>query len=134
LKKLYNFFNWYKHGGGLMDAHEATNTYRLKQWADIIRGAKQSGMSINDWCASQGITRNQFFYWQRRLRKVASETLTVAKVAAKSEISPAGWAAVTVTSLEPQLLIVEVGGCRISIGKNTDTELLVKVIRTLKAL
>lgn len=58
-----------------MDTKQVTHEIRLRQWAKIMRERQASGMSINAWCEVQGIRRQQYFYWQRKLREAACKEL-----------------------------------------------------------
>ena len=51
---------------------------RLNQWAEQIRECnnRPQGMTVDDWCLQNGITRANY-YW--RLRKVREALLTVAE-------------------------------------------------------
>ena len=51
---------------------------RLNQWAEQIRECnnRPQGMTVDDWCLENGITRANY-YW--RLRKVREALLTVAE-------------------------------------------------------
>ena len=53
---------------------------RLNQWAEQIRECnnRPQGMTVDDWCLQNGITRANY-YW--RLRKVREALLTVAETA-----------------------------------------------------
>ena len=50
---------------------------RLREWAEQIRecNSRPHGMTVGDWCQSQGITKANY-YW--RLRKVREELLKAA--------------------------------------------------------
>ncbi len=56
---------------------------RLNQWAEQIRECnnRPQGMTIDDWCLENGITRANY-YW--RLRRVREALLTVAETTSNS--------------------------------------------------
>lgn len=56
---------------------------RLNQWAEQIRECnnRPQGMTVDDWCLENGITRANY-YW--RLRKVREALLTVAETTSNS--------------------------------------------------
>lgn len=58
-----------------MDMRKVAREVRLSKWAEIIREQKASGQSIHVWCAENGVTKQQYFYWQRQLRGIACESL-----------------------------------------------------------
>ncbi len=51
--------------------------YRLKEWAEQIRECQNrpTGMSVVDWCATQGITKANYYYRLRRVRQACLENL-----------------------------------------------------------
>jgi transposase-like protein len=49
--------------------------YRLSQWSGILQERAASGRNIKELCLQAGIHVNTYFYWQRKLRNVASKGL-----------------------------------------------------------
>jgi hypothetical protein len=45
-------------------AHQA----RLKTWAETFQNQKESGLTVMEWCSRNGVSKNAFFYWKRKLR------------------------------------------------------------------
>ena len=45
----------------------------VKEWKEIFRKVAESGMSKREWCNENGICRNSFFYWQRRIRELEEQ-------------------------------------------------------------
>lgn len=52
--------------------------YRLQEWAAQIRECQNrlAGMSVVDWCASHGITKANYYYRLRRVRRACLENLS----------------------------------------------------------
>ena len=115
-----------------MDTQKVAEEYRLSQWTRVIQEQKRSGQNIKDFCQENGISRNKYFYWQRKLRKAACEGLLKAEEPAN--IVPAGWIQVKPDQLTKTTLHIEVSGCRITVDEGTDPELLKKVCRILRVL
>jgi putative transposase len=117
-----------------MDTQKVASEYRLAQWAQVIEARLSSGQNIKDFCQTAGISKNAYFYWQRKLRKKACTEL--AKTEEPRNIVPSGW-----MQLEPkqvqhikEALDIEISGCHVTVNAETDPELLKKVCRTLKSL
>jgi len=53
----------------------------MGQWSQAMRERRQNGESIDEFCSCLGISRNKFFYWQRKLRDAACEQLVVKQAA-----------------------------------------------------
>jgi len=48
---------------------------RMAQWAQEIQNCKSSGESIKDYCRNRKLSKDSYFYWQRKLREAACERL-----------------------------------------------------------
>ena len=58
---------------------KSVSMIRIKHWTDIVQAANESGMRKNEWCEKNGVNINNFYYWQRRIRKMAlSESVRIA--------------------------------------------------------
>ena len=49
--------------------------FRKEQWKQLILERQASGLSINNWCKQHGFKRTTYFYWLRRIRQEACQTL-----------------------------------------------------------
>lgn len=58
-----------------MDARNATLQYHLVQWLPIIKKYCKSGVSVRSCCLKTKVNEKQFYYWKRKLREVAIESL-----------------------------------------------------------
>lgn len=68
-----------------MDTKETTRTYRLKQWTEIIRECHASGQTVAAWCEAHDVNSKSYYYWLRRVRAAACESLPV--VQKKNDLS-----------------------------------------------
>lgn len=39
----------------------------LELWKERIADRKASGLKITDWCEKNGLTKNAYYYWQKRI-------------------------------------------------------------------
>ncbi len=115
-----------------MDTQKIATEYRLSQWTHVIQEQQSSGQNIKDFCLAKGISRNKYFYWQRKLREAACKELI--KTEEPANIVPKGWVQVEPKRLTKTTLYIEVGGCRVTVDENTDPELIKKVCRILRVL
>lgn len=58
-----------------MDTREVTRQYRFNQWAEIVRQCRSSGQTIAVWCAENNIKPASYYYWLKKIRIAACETL-----------------------------------------------------------
>ena len=117
-----------------MDTKIVAKEYRLSQWAQTIQQRRESGQNIKDFCESTGISRNAYFYWQKKLREVACSELS--EVNNSKSLVPRGWTCLTENeaSTSANSLTIEVSGCNIAVNNGTDPGLLAKVCHVLKSL
>lgn len=117
-----------------MDTKKVTSEYRLSHWAQIVKIRQDSGKTVKDYCEESGISRNAYFYWQKKLREAACTELT--KIEKTQGIVPKGW--IELSSKQEQhpsyMLDIEINGCHIAVNDRTDTDLLAKICRTLRSL
>lgn len=117
-----------------MDTQKFTAEYRLSKWAQVIQKQIDSGQNIKDFCETTGISRHAYFYWQKKLRKMACTEL--AKTEEPKNIAPSGW--MQLMPQQPQhlkeTLNIEINGCHVIVDSQTNFELLKKVCHTLRSL
>jgi putative transposase len=119
-----------------LDARKIASEYRLAKWAQRIQKRQESGQSIKEFCASEGISKNTYFYWLRKLRQSALEEYDVKEAELKTELVPIGWTKLKAleTSRKQTEITIEAGGYRVLATADTDAELLAKILRMLKTL
>ena len=49
------------------------NEYRMKQWAELVRSCRESGLSNREFCCQNGISEKTYYYWLRKLRRASYE-------------------------------------------------------------
>ncbi len=54
-----------------MSTRSIVNRARLEAWASHFAEQKASGLTFADWCQRNGISRNSYFYWKRKLKDEA---------------------------------------------------------------
>ena len=57
------------------DVLAVRDEYRMQHWAEIIRERQESGLTVKDYCAQHGIVEKTYYYWLRKLRTAAAETM-----------------------------------------------------------
>ena len=141
-----------------MNTREVAAQYRLSFWSEALRERSTSGVSIREFCQNRGVSRNTYFYWQRKLRELAVEQIADKKQTVSSELSvrkseealqthssglpkavvPSGWSQVSVVEevhdTVGSVLSIEINGCRVTVDENTSPELLSRTCRTLISL
>jgi putative transposase len=127
-----------------MTTREITNEYRLTQWAGVIRRRVESGQKIREFCETEGIHENTYYYWQKKLREVAINKIETTKQTMETvpvkTTTPSGWAIYAVnntnenkevSSDKEEVLEIEIGKIKIKMKKETDIELMTRVCAAL---
>ena len=114
-----------------MNTRQIASEYRLAQWGETLQERIANGETINEFCQSRGVSRNTYFYWQRKLRETAAKQIAQETAKPSQALIPSGWAQISAAD-EPQkkeaaTLPIEIGHCRIIADENTDHDLLTKV-------
>lgn len=58
-----------------MNAKELETQHNLKKWAAIIKEWRSSGMKILEWLEINNISKDQYYYWQRKLKETCIDKL-----------------------------------------------------------
>ncbi len=111
-----------------MTVNQAAQEYRKQQWIQVIRDCRESGLSNREYLEQKGISRDRFYYWQRRLRKEALEGMESCGQE-MVELSPMITSARDATAgrregMENEAAIVVSGRIRIGIREGISRELL----------
>jgi len=83
-----------------MSVREVTREVRMNHWVGIMRAQKDSGLNITTWCKENGIKEQKYYYWQRKLREGACESLITQKC--NTAVTPVTFAEVS-SAPEPVL-------------------------------
>ena len=119
-----------------MGIRAATRDYRMSQWAQIVKERVDSGLSVDEFCVTTGISRNSYYYRLRKLRETACEQVTQLQessqelaVPAFTEVKLSG-----ISSLQFETgrrIQIEVGQCKISADAGYPTQSLAALLREL---
>ncbi len=64
-----------------MNSLPAEKQYQLAKWADIIKSCKSSGMMVSEWLKQNNVSKDQYYYLQRKLKDACLESLQEEQVA-----------------------------------------------------
>ena len=91
-----------------MDTRKVATEYRMARWAQILQDRKLSGEMVKDYCRTRGISKDSYFYWQKKLREAACEQLTVMQPgSANASLIGAGFTEVRLMDSPPLNLSTE---------------------------
>ena len=56
---------------------KVTRQFRLQQWAEALRDHKESSLTVMEWCRLHNVSKYQYYYRQRQVRKYAAQQLAL---------------------------------------------------------
>lgn len=117
-----------------MDTSGGTQQNKLSQWIPIIKECHASGISVRLWCQENNVSEKQFYYWQRKIKQIASESLPVIDRGSKIVQVP-------VRTVEPATkqnsskfvpaMVIHIGKAVIELADHVQPELLTSVLKVL---
>lgn len=123
---------------------ETTRAYRLRQWAEAISNRNQSGLTISEWCEKNGVSKYQYYYRLRAVRKAAAAQLEPANTdshpifalldptACQGQSAPHD--TVSETSISSKVNVcIRLNGAEILIADPVSGDLLNKVIKAVRS-
>jgi len=111
-----------------MNTKLATRQFRLEQWTGIIRDCRNSGMKVDDYLKTNGISRDQYYYW---LRQVKSAALAQCENAGSFvEVPPSRMINSPDDTFSAQLT-VSANGFTVAVNESTSSELLIRVLEAV---
>lgn len=58
-----------------MESTLVTRQLKIQRWSKIIHDCQNSGLTIAKWCEQNNITPSNYYYWLKRVRQVACDSL-----------------------------------------------------------
>ena len=122
----------------MVDTRKIAKELRLSHWAQIIREKNQRGLSAAAFCKEIGISKNTYFYWQKKIREAMCEELLAQQPIESTTETSQTWAVCEVSpqtsSANEPVLPIEINGCRILASADISLELLAKTCKVLMSL
>ena len=115
--------------------------YRLCEWASMIRECNQRpvGMSVDEWCNSHSITKANYYYRMKQVRKACLEAIP--KEPAEQSVVPAELMTMEIPADAIQIqsgqsvsasLEIKVNDITLCVTELTSSELLTKVLQVIR--
>ena len=119
-----------------MNAREVTTNYRMKEWTGIVQDRINSGLSINEYCKQNGLSRNAYFYWLKKIRNriiIDAPALTEESTQSPISFQELSIPKPSVPVVTPQDQIsIGINGMTINVTKDTSKELLLRVLEVAR--
>ena len=97
-------------------------TYRVRQWAAIIRECNASGLSNREFCKQRGITEKTFYYWLRKFRSQMAEAAAPQLV----QLEP--------VPVQDDTLQIQYRGAELKLPAGVDMDAVAALLRSLQVL
>jgi transposase-like protein len=129
-----------------MNTREIAAEYRLTKWASLLTERAEKKESIRDYCTRQGISKNTFYYWQRKVREAVIGRMSepTSQTPSAASLPPAAFTEVRIAeppeSLSTEItptpictssLIIEVGRVKMTADSAYPTDRLAALCREL---
>ena len=108
--------------------------YRLQQWTEQIHACRNrpAGMSVEEWCGEQGITKATYYYRLRCVREACLEGLRPGEMVPVSRALMAACQEKEKESSQQGGLDLEWNHYTIPVTVDTDPSLLASVLRVIR--
>lgn len=109
-----------------METQLTIREYRMQQWTQIIRTCRSSGMTVNAWCAQNGVHPKSYYYWLKKVRDAALNQ------------QPANTPFVQISDEKPIAeqccgrILLRVSDCEIEIHEGASTELIERTMQAIR--
>ncbi|MBO6266000.1 MAG: hypothetical protein J6M57_08335 [Acidaminococcaceae bacterium] len=120
-----------------MDTTEAAVQYRIRKWINIFADCKQSGMTVQQYCDANQLSRDSYYYWFKKVRALTMKQMAPAIVPISTTPDTAGQDPVTVVpvatdNLPPATITLQVGDISLEVNEATPDSLLRRTLRILR--
>lgn len=118
-----------------MEVREMTQEVRMASWAEIIRGRQESGQTVREYCAHNGINEKSYYYWQLRIRRKLCELANHTEGSSQSKVPIPAFAEVPIRSdmsVSSAAIKVHLGGAVVEIPNNASEAVVQTVLRALR--
>lgn len=120
-----------------MSTKKLTADLRLAHWAQVMRERTESGLNVKTYCERAGLHTNTYFYWQKKLREVASEQF-MGSTGKSLQLTGAGFIEIKNESeintekaglaSQSDVVQIEINGARVSARSSYPVEKLVELL------
>ena len=121
-----------------LDTTEAAVQYRIRKWMNIFADCKQSGMTVQQYCDANQLSRDSYYYWFKKVRALTMKQMAPAIVPIGDIMQDTpdpntvpAIPAVAGSSLPPATLTLQVGEISLKVNEATPDTLLRRTLRIL---
>lgn len=109
-----------------MNTHLVAKEVKLSQWNALVQECLGSGMKIKDWCQQNNINKDAYYYWLRKIREAACDSMETRFVRVPDQcVAP------SLHSVFSAELTISVGSVTININSSTPQHLIETTVRAV---
>lgn len=106
--------------------------FRKEHWEKLIVDCQSSGLKVDEWCEENHVSRHAYYYWLRKIRKKACESIlpTISK-----QNTSVDFAKVEVKPRQPEVLssvIIHLPFATLEVLEGTSQKTIETVVLALK--
>lgn len=102
-------------------------------WQESLKNREASGLSIDDFCIAEAVSRSTFYRWQQRLREgIPDSVREEGEIPTLADLAEPKFLPVSLTASPVEIALPNGGSVRLPIG--VGEAVLVKVIEAVGAL
>lgn len=106
----------------MADVLAVRNEYRMETWSALIQECNASGLSNREFCQQRGISEKSYYYWLRKLRNQAADTVGAKLVKLDR------------TAIEEDILEIRYHGAELRLPFGVDMEAVAGLLRSIQSL
>lgn len=106
----------------MADVLAVRDEYRLKEWTEVYRRCRESGLSNREFCRENGIAEKTFYYWLKKLREAAIDS------------QPQLVALDDGTNVDDNMIHIRFGAAALDLPERTNAEAIAVLLQALQQL
>ena len=106
----------------MADVLAVRDEYRLKEWTEVYRRCRESGLSNREFCRENGIAEKTFYYWLKKLREAAFDS------------KPQLVALDDCTNVDDNMIHIRFGAAALDLPARTNAEAIAVLLQALQQL
>ena len=109
-----------------MNTRLVAKEVKFAQWNALVQECMSSGLKVKDWCLQNNISKDAYYYWLRKVREVACDSMETSFARVPDQCIPQSYHSAFSTELT-----ISIGSITISINSSTPLHLIESVIRVV---
>jgi hypothetical protein len=107
---------------------------RLRQWTKIIQDCQNSDLTVTAWCNQNNVGVKAYYYWLRKIRLKACQSMACQSPATKQEIVPLQLNPHQSSGSVQPTIAIHLGAASIDIAEGTSQATIEAVLRSLQSI